>query len=71
MSAMQVAQVQFEADKKLCAFIGRPGEAKKNWLSLRDRERIDWVERGPKGVPAREELWAFIKQALEPQTRQQ
>jgi hypothetical protein len=65
----QVAQVCFEADRKLCFFLGLHDKAKKEWLSLSDEHRIGWMKRGPLTPPIRHEQWRAIMTALEPLTR--
>lgn len=60
-----LAQIAFEADKKLCFFLGEHDHGKKEWLDLKDNERIDYVENGPTSSPEiRGELFDAIYDAL-------
>lgn len=74
MSRAQLAQVAFEADKKLCLYLGFHRLAKRNWLNLSEEDRIEFVKNGPCGkVEAaratkaqlkRQMLWAGVMSAL-------
>lgn len=69
ISQAQLALVCFEADKALCRSLGLHDPARKEWLSLSDRERIAWMEKGPKQNPIRAALWTAIHHVLDPLTR--
>lgn len=62
LTRQQCAQVAFEADKMLCLFLGLHREAKRQWLSLTDEDRIAWCKHGPVGTAsyARDLLRALI-----------
>ena len=64
-SAIQIAQVAFEADKKLCWALGLPELAKREWLDLSEKRRILWVNEGPQAKDAcyarRARMWAAIQ----------
>ena len=47
LTRQQIAQVAFEADKKLCLFLGLHKESRRQWLSMTDEDRIEWCENGP------------------------
>jgi len=64
----QLAKVCFEADRALCQALGVHDPAKKEWASLTDRERIQWMEKGPRGAE-RNGLWTAIHHVLDPLTR--
>lgn len=64
----QVAQVAFEADRKLCQFLGLHDKSRKEWASLLDKQRIAWMKEGP-AEPMRQRLWDAIMGAMEPYTR--
>lgn len=64
----QLAKVCFEADRSLCQALGIYEPAKKEWASLTDKERIMWMEKGPKG-PERSAVWIALNHVLEPLTR--
>jgi hypothetical protein len=70
LSPAQVAQVAFEADKKLCAFLGLHLTARKEWASLLDRERIAWMQDGPDDA-MRQRLWGAIMGAMDVFTRRE
>lgn len=46
-SSIQIAQICFEADKKLCWALGHPDLAKRDWKDMTERQRISWVKDGP------------------------
>lgn len=60
MTTAQIAQVAYEADRKLCFFLGKHERARKEWVSLSDKERIAWMREGPKEPGPREELYVAI-----------
>lgn len=62
-SALAIAQVAYEADRKLCFHMGRFDLAKREWLEMTDKQRRTWVEKGPPGAP-RAELYAKICEVL-------
>lgn len=69
LARAHIVQVAFEADKRLCPFLGLHLEARKDWLSLRDEERIQWLSDGPKTKdPIRRGMWKHLMEALEPYT---
>lgn len=62
-SAIQIAQVCFEADKKLCWALGQPDLAKREWLDLKEPARIKWLNEGPR-TAQRAGLYAVIRDYL-------
>lgn len=68
-SAIQIAQVCFEADKKLCWAMGLPELSKREWLDMSEKRRIAWVGKGPlerdAGYARRARLYKAIKSELE------
>lgn len=46
-SAVQIAQVCFEADKKLCWALGHVDLAKRDWADLAEKMRVKWITDGP------------------------
>ena len=66
MTVYQAAQVAFEADRTLCRALGLYKEAKREWMSLTDAERIDWVDNGPKKPTIRVEVYKANRKALAP-----
>jgi hypothetical protein len=60
----QVGKVAFEADKQLCFSLGLHEEARKEWMNLTDKERIRFLNKGPKGDPLRRDLYQAIRALL-------
>ena len=56
INAYQLAQVAFEADRMLCRVTGRTLEGKKEWLSLKEQERVAWLQNGPDTGDIRDDL---------------
>lgn len=63
-SGNQVDRLCFEADKLLCNMLGLHKEAKREWLNLRDPERIEWMKLGPGPGSLRSDLYLAIKGVL-------
>lgn len=66
----QIRIVAFEADRALCQMLGMYGEARKEWIDLRDEERLKWIAKGPPersdiGSIFRRRLWECITEELE------
>lgn len=65
LSPAQLAIVMFMADKQFCLTTGDYDYAKKEWGSLSQRERRDWIEKGPPTKDVnRLALYVSIKKAL-------
>lgn len=68
LSAAHVAQVCFEADKKLCWALGHIDLAQRDWLDLHEKVRAKWIAEGPlKNSPAfkeRKKLYDGIRELL-------
>lgn len=66
LTRMHVAQVCFEADKRLSYFLGKPENLRKEWLNLHEDTRISWMNDGPDDPqrPLRRELWLAIQALL-------
>lgn len=62
-SAIQIAQVCFEADKKLCWAMGRPDLAKREWLDMTEKARKKWLEDGPSDA-SRKAVYVAIREAM-------
>lgn len=62
----QVARIAFEADKALMSY---QGGKKKEWPSLKDEERIWWMEKGPKKNDMRARLYMAVFEAMKPYFR--
>lgn len=56
INSYQLAQVAFEADRMLCRVTGRTLEGKKEWLSLKEQERVAWLQNGPDTGDIRDDL---------------
>lgn len=63
LSNTQIAQVAFEADKKLCLHLRMPVKSRREWVNMKDEQRIKWIELGP-SHPERKKLYDAIKAAL-------
>ena len=76
LARAHIVQVAFEADKRLLPFLGLRLEARKEWLSLLDPERLQWLQDGPprskdkNHQEMRRALWDSTIAALEPFTRE-
>jgi hypothetical protein len=64
MTRAQVGQICFEADKKLCFFIGLKENATKQWNDLHEEKRREWIESGPRVHPVRKAVGEAIRAAL-------
>lgn len=69
LAPIHAARIAFEADRALCREIGLPLHAKREWGGLRDGERQLFMKAGPKGQPAREQLFAAVMGAMAPYVR--
>ena len=69
MTIAQLAQVAFEADRRLCWFVGLAENAKKEWADLNDDQRIMWMQTGPTKHPIRRELYEAVTGALRKHSR--
>lgn len=61
---VQMATVAFEADKKLCLYLGLPTESSAVWLNMPEQKRISFMREGPKAPNIRCELWEAIMNVL-------
>lgn len=66
----QLWRVAFESDKSLCGALGLPQLGSRDWLNLKDHERIDWGQNGPPRTahPLRIKLFRKIMEALKPES---
>lgn len=64
LTRLQLAQVAFEADKRLCFFLGLHDQSRREWLSLKDEQRIAWSSAGPPNKGGRQELYQAVMAAL-------
>jgi hypothetical protein len=64
LTRMALGQVAFEADRKLCFFLGLHEKSRREWLSLSDDQRIRWIKYGPV-EKERRLLWESILKGLE------
>ena len=65
LTKYQLAQIAFEADKRLCFFTGRHDLARREWLSMKEEDRIRFTQLGPGLGPGRRELFKAVMAALE------
>lgn len=72
LNRAHLAEIAFVADRVLCARLARHLEARVQWRDLKDQERADFIEKGPRAfgpMPAiRVELYRAMTRALEPYT---
>lgn len=66
LTKYQVAQICFEADRKLCFALGLHDNARKEWIGLTDNQRIAWMETGPQTPPIRGNVYKAIRKELAP-----
>jgi hypothetical protein len=67
LSDFHVAQVAFEADKKLCLFLGLHDLARRDWMRLSDEERQTWIRgRVFKKSADRQRLHDAVREAMRP-----
>ncbi len=64
MTRAQIGQICFEADKKLCFFLGLKENSSKQWNDLHEEKRRDWIETGPTVHPVRKAMGEAIRAAL-------
>lgn len=65
ITKLQLVQVAYEADRKLCFFLGLHGEARREWAAMREQDRLKWAAHGPGAGPGRKLLFAQIMAALD------
>lgn len=67
LTDMQLAQVAYAADERLCFFLGEHDPSRKDWIDLSDKERIRWMRKGaPPDPRVRQVLWHKIMETLRP-----
>lgn len=59
LTPAQAAQVAFEADKGLCMVFGDYENARRDWQSLSDVERLSFIKEPPED-PVRANLWTAV-----------
>lgn len=65
LTRMHIAQVAFDADRRLCYHLGIHDIARKEWNDLSEPERIFWMREGPKNPIIRGMLYEGIMANLE------
>lgn len=60
----QLAQVAFAADRELCRVLGKPVEARREWLSMKEQDRVKWMQDGPDTGDIRDDLYDAIQGTL-------
>lgn len=70
LTKWQIAKVAFEADRELCRVLGLVAASKREWHSMKEELRQDWMRQGPPGTKAeavmRQALYDTIMDHLEP-----
>lgn len=68
LTSHQLANIAFAADKEMCRFLGLHERSRKEWMSLREQEKHEWVEKGPaaekESTPERVVLYESIMVGL-------
>ena len=65
LTKLQLAQVAYEADRKLCFFLGLHDEARREWNAMREQDRLKWAQHGPGKGPGRMQLFMAVTGTLE------
>jgi hypothetical protein len=68
-SRLSIDRLLFEADKQLCHLLGLHMEAKRDWLSLSEEKRIEWMKTGPGPGGLRAELYLAVEGVLRKHSR--
>ena len=63
-SRTQISHYAWECDKGVCRLLGLHKEAKREWLSLNDADRIEWMKLGPGPGNLRAEIYEAIMGVL-------
>lgn len=66
LTKFHVAQIAYEADKRLCFYLGLHMQASKEWIDLTEDKRIKLLNEGPVDPPIRALLWEAITSELDP-----
>lgn len=61
LSKMQIARITYEADRAYRLACGEAASVVKDWISMKDEERIQWLKRGRAMPPVRHNLRAAIE----------
>lgn len=60
LTTAQVRRIAFDADRALCRAMGDYATSRKQWESLSDKERMEWLDQGPPKVGKRKALWDAV-----------
>lgn len=69
MTLYGATQIAFEADRQLCRTLHIHTLAKREWIGLKDEQRIEWEAIGPKKPAIRAELYKAIRDVLRPYSK--
>ena len=61
LGRMQIGHITYEADRLLCRFVG---ETSKQWESLSDKRKQNWVKKGPGKPEIRRSVWLSLTETL-------
>ena len=64
LSRWQAVRVAYEADRGLCKLLGMHNEARAEWPSLSEDERLRWRDSGPTDRPERIRLYRAVTHAM-------
>ncbi len=65
LTARQVGQIAFSADRALCRMLGLVAKARREWNTLGEQEQIYFSKHGPAAPELRRKLFRAIKEELE------
>lgn len=68
VSPHQAAKIAFVADCALCSVIGEHVAAKREWLNMSEKKRIEFMQEGPGDDSVRDELFFAITGVLRKMT---
>lgn len=63
MTIAQIAEICFVADRRLITYTHNPG-LQKNWADLKDEDKIEWMEKGPRKDRMRAKLYRLIMDGM-------
>lgn len=61
----QIVKAAFEFDRELCLMLGDRRLASRQWNSLTERQRRQWMEKGPETPPIRRKMFRLITEEME------
>lgn len=65
----QVAVLAFKSDCELARMQGNHKDSRREWMSMPEQKRIQFMQNGPDESTLRSELWSAIMKVLKPHAR--